>query len=156
MEIVARLIAWWNAHQVLTMGVYWPIRSEPDLHQAYAELTSRGIQLALPVVVDNNAPLKFIAWKPGDPTTKDAFGVAIPISGEEIRPEALLIPCVGFNALCYRLGYGGGFYDRTLAQSPRPLTIGVGYSCGFAAFDADAHDVALDAVITENSSIALE
>ncbi|HZW11797.1 MAG TPA: 5-formyltetrahydrofolate cyclo-ligase [Noviherbaspirillum sp.] len=154
-EIAVRLIAWWDAHQVRSLGVYWPIRSEPDLRQAYTELSARGVQLALPVVVDNDSPLKFIAWRPGDPTTKDAFGVAIPVSGEEIQPEALLIPCVGFNALYYRLGYGGGFYDRTLAQSPRPRTVGVGYSCGFAAFDADSHDVALDAVITEKTSIEL-
>lgn len=155
-EIADRLIAWWKAHQIRSLGVYWPIRSEPDLRPAYAELDAQGVQLALPVVVDKNAPLRFIAWKPGDKTTKDAFGVAIPVAGEEIRPEALLIPCVGFNALYYRLGYGGGFYDRTLAQSPRPRTVGVGYSCGFAAFDADSHDVALDAVITENTSIELE
>lgn len=155
-EIAGRLIAWWKAHPVPALGVYWPIRSEPDLRPAYADLASRGVQLALPVVVDKNAPLKFIAWKPGDPMAKDQFGVAIPAAGGEVRPDALLIPCVGFNALYYRLGYGGGFYDRTLAQSSRPRTVGIGYSCGFAAFDADSHDIALDVVITEASSIEIE
>lgn len=155
-EIASRLLAWWNAHRLRTLGVYWPIRSEPDLRPAYADLVAQGAQLALPVVVDKDAPLKFIAWKPGDPMEKDPFGVAIPVAGKEILPDALLIPCVGFNALYYRLGYGGGFYDRTLALSPRPRTLGVGYSCGFAAFEADSHDVALDVVITERTSIELE
>lgn len=155
-EIALRLLAWWNAHQLRTLGVYWPIRSEPDLRPAYDDLAAQGAQLALPIVVDKDAPLKFITWVPGDPMTKDSFGVAIPAAGKEILPDALLIPCVGFNALCYRLGYGGGFYDRTLARLPRPRTLGIGYSCGFAAFDADSHDVALDVVITERTSIEVD
>jgi len=155
-KIVSRLLAWWNAHPLRTLGVYWPIQSEPDLRPAYAELVSQGVQLALPVVVDKDAPLRFIAWQPGDPMAKDRFGVAIPVAGTEVRPDALLIPCVGFNARCYRLGYGGGFYDRTLAQSPRPRTLGIGYSIGFAPFDADSHDVALDVVMTERTLVAVE
>lgn len=152
-QIMSRLICWWESHRLQTLGIYWPIRGEPDLRDAYKELASRSVQLALPVVVSKDAPLRFIGWKPGDAMLEDAFGVAIPASGIEVIPAALLIPCVGFNKLYFRLGYGGGFYDRTLELSPRPLTVGVGYSQGFAAFDADSHDVALDAVITETSAI---
>lgn len=151
-EISMRVIAWWQAHRTPTLGVYWPIRGEPDLHPAYVELTSRDVRLALPIVAGKDAPLRFIEWRPGDPLQKDAFGVAIPVSGAEIRPHALLIPCVGFNERYYRLGYGGGFYDRTLAVPPRPRTIGVAYACARAAFDADAHDVPLDAILTESAS----
>jgi 5,10-methenyltetrahydrofolate synthetase len=144
-----RLIAWWEAHRVATLGVYWPIRGEPDLRPVYELLSARGVRLALPEVVENDAPLVFIEWKPGDAMSKDGFGVAIPAEGNEIRPEALLIPCVGFNGQRYRLGYGGGFYDRTLAVSPRPLAIGIAYACARAEFEADGHDMALDAVLTE-------
>jgi 5-formyltetrahydrofolate cyclo-ligase len=147
--LCAQLIAWSEMHPVRTLGVYWPIRGEPDLRSCYVELAARGIRMALPVVADRNAPLSFIEWKPGDALVKDAFGVAIPEAGTEVKPDALLIPCVGFNEQRFRLGYGGGFYDRTLAVQPRPVAIGISYACARAAFDADAHDIALDAVITE-------
>ena len=150
--IGARLLAWWERHQTPSLGVYWPIRGEPDLQAAYAELSMRGVRLALPVVVENDAPLVFIEWKPGDAMSRDGFGVAIPAEGTEVRPDALLVPCVGFNEHRFRLGYGGGFYDRTLAVAPRPLAIGISYDCGRAEFSADPHDIALDAVITETSS----
>ena len=143
------VLVWWNAHPMKVMGVYWPIRGEPDLLDCYAALSSRGVRLALPIVVDRNAPLRFIEWKPGDAMTKDMYGVAIPAAGDEMQPEALLIPCVGFNEERFRLGYGGGFYDRTLEHAARPVTVGIGYECTRARFDADAHDVALDYLITE-------
>ncbi|HYD62961.1 MAG TPA: 5-formyltetrahydrofolate cyclo-ligase [Noviherbaspirillum sp.] len=147
--IARHVLAWCDAHPVSVLGAYWPIRSEPDLRNCYADLSARRVRLALPVVVDKNAPLRFIEWKPGDAMTKDSFGVAIPASGIEVRPEALLIPCVGFNEQRFRLGYGGGFYDRTLACTGRPATVGIAYDCSRARFEADAHDVALDFVITE-------
>lgn len=151
--LCAGLIVWSQAHPVTTLGVYWPIRGEPDLRPAYDTLTMRGVRLALPVVVENDAPLVFIEWKPGDAMIKDGYGVAIPAEGNEVRPEALLIPCVGFNEQRYRLGYGGGFYDRTLAVSPHPLAIGIAYASALAAFEADAHDMPLDVIVTETSRV---
>ncbi len=152
-SLCAHLLAWHNAQQVQTLGVYSPIRGEPDLSAAYAELASRGVRLALPVVAAKDAPLDFFEWKPGDAMTKDEYGVAIPLARNKLRPDALLIPCIGFNAQRFRLGYGGGFYDRTLAAQPRPMTVGIAYSCALVAFEPDAHDVALDAVITEAGQI---
>lgn len=149
--IRAHIRAWYDAQPVPTLGVYWPIRGEPDLRPIYADLAMRGVALALPVVTDKQGPLKFIQWKPGDPMTRDTFGVAIPQAGPELHPDALLIPCVGFNAQRFRLGYGGGFYDRTLANAPRPLAIGVGYACTLVTFDTDPYDMALDVVITETA-----
>jgi 5-formyltetrahydrofolate cyclo-ligase len=67
-----------------------------------------------------------------------------------VQPQALLIPCVGFNRQRMRLGYGGGYYDRTLAASPRPLAIGIAYRGSLATFAADPYDIALDAIITED------
>lgn len=136
-----------------TIGIFWPIRNEPDLRELYTVWAASGMQLALPVVIDPDLPLKFLAWTPGDPLVKDAMGVWVPAAAEgEVRPDIVLVPCVGFNSARVRLGYGGGFYDRTLANAPRPLAIGIGYSFMQADFAAEAHDVALDMIITETAT----
>lgn len=132
------------------IGIFWPMRSEPDLRQLFDEWAANGVQLALPVVIDPVLPLKFLAWKPGDPLMKDAMGVWVPAQAcAELQPDLLLVPCVGYNRDKFRLGYGGGFYDRTLASSPRPRAIGVAYSCNRAEFAVESHDIPLDAVVTE-------
>jgi 5,10-methenyltetrahydrofolate synthetase len=151
--IGAHVVAWWKANPVQTLGVYWPIRSEPDLRATYADLASRGVRLALPIVTGKNAPLRFAAWTPGDALVQDSLGIAIPAADIIVQPQALLIPCVGFNTERIRLGYGGGFYDRTLALQPRPLAIGIGYACALAVFDGAPHDVALDMIITESAGL---
>lgn len=152
--ICAQVLTWWDANPVQILGIFWPVRSEPDLRSAYAELAARGVQLALPLVVADDAPLQFAAWAPGDELVLDTFGVSIPARpGKALNPEALLIPCVGFNAERIRLGYGGGYYDRTLAVTPRPFAIGIAYANALATFDAAAHDVALDMIITETSAV---
>jgi 5,10-methenyltetrahydrofolate synthetase len=144
------VLDWWMGHGPKTIGVYWPIRGEPDLRTTYVELAARGVQLALPLVVAKDQPLRFAGWTPGDALIKDALGVPIPAdAGKVVQPDALLIPCVGFNARNMRLGYGGGFYDRTLAVEPRPHALGIAYECALVKFDGDAHDVALDKIITE-------
>lgn len=133
-----------------TIGVFWPMRSEPDLRQLFEEWDAGGIKLALPVVIDPALPLKFLAWAPGDPLAKDAMGVWVPANASaEVHPDLLLVPCVGYNSGKYRLGYGGGFYDRTLASTPRPRAIGVAYTCSRTEFAVESHDIPLDAVVTE-------
>jgi 5-formyltetrahydrofolate cyclo-ligase len=152
--IAAQVLAWWIKHPVETMAVYWPVRGEPDLRAIYGNLVTYGVQLALPVVTDNHMPLAFAAWKPGDTLIKDAFGGVIPdLPHTRIYPQALLIPCVGFNARRIRLGYGGGFYDRTLAISPRPFAIGVAYASALVQFKAEMHDIAMDTIFTETGDI---
>lgn len=154
-QIGAQVLAWWRARPAATpqsIGVYWPLRGEPDLAAAYAELARAGVRLALPVVLERDAALGFAEWTPGEALLHDRMGVAVPAELRMVaRPGALLIPCLGFNAQRYRLGYGGGFYDRTLAAPPRPLTVGVAYNCLRADFASAPHDVALDLVITEAS-----
>jgi 5-formyltetrahydrofolate cyclo-ligase len=149
--IGARVIDWWRGARPASLGVYWPLRDEPDLHAAYAELERLGARLLLPVVVEKHAALEFAEWRIGEAMVKDAMGVAVPadLRLRDAYPAALLVPCLGFNAQGYRLGYGGGFYDRTLARAPRPRTLGVAYSCLEVEFDGDAHDVALDGIVTE-------
>jgi 5-formyltetrahydrofolate cyclo-ligase len=151
--IGAALLAWWRAlgdSAPDALAVYWPLRGEPDLSAAYAELAAGGVRLALPVVVERAAPLGFAEWTPGEAMLADQMGVAVPAQLRmRARPPALLIPCLGFNAARYRLGYGGGYYDRTLEMAPRPLTVGVAYSCQQANFASAPHDIALDLVITE-------
>lgn len=149
-RIAARVLAWWQAQPHAALAVYWPLAGEPDLSAAYAEMARAGVRLALPVVVERHAPLGFAAWVPGEPTVTDRLGVAVPAQLRMVeRPPALLVPCLGFNAAGYRVGYGGGFYDRTLAPAPRPSTVGIAYACQLVEFDGDAHDVPLDRVITE-------
>lgn len=148
--IGARVLAWLQANPQEALGVYWPLAGEPDLLPAYGKMAAQGVRLALPVVVERHAPLGFAAWTPGEAMVEDRMGIAVPARLRMIdRPPALLVPCLGFNALGYRMGYGGGFYDRTLAPLPRPVTVGIAYACQLVEFSGDAHDVPLERVITE-------
>lgn len=149
-----RLLAWWRANPAVTLGIYWPIRGEPDLRAAFDELARQGVQLALPMVVKRDAPLHFATWKPGDALVRDTHGVPVPQQqGIPVHPDALLVPCVGFNTDHIRLGYGGGFYDRTLAVEPRPLAVGIAYASSLVDFAGEPHDIPLDDMITERSPL---
>ena len=131
------------------LGVYWPIRGEPDLQDMYAGLTAAGVKLALPLITDHQSPLQFAAWTPGQAMVLDRWGIATPVATTLVAPHALLVPCLGFNDERFRLGYGGGYYDRTLAQAPRQTAIGVAHESGRTAFAAQIHDIAMDVIITE-------
>ena len=134
-----------------TLGIYFSVRNEPELLDLYIRLSQSGIILSLPVVQASQAPLLFARWAPGEPLVSDRFGIPTPSVRHFVSlPDALLIPCLGFTRERFRLGYGGGFYDRTLEQLPRPHTIGVSYSCLETSFPTQEHDVALDCLITEN------
>jgi 5,10-methenyltetrahydrofolate synthetase len=145
-----RIVAWCAARNVAALGVYWALPGEPELGATYAELAACGMRLLLPVVVEKDAPLLFAQWTPGEPMLKDGMGVAVPAQRRiEPTPPALLVPCLGFNDARLRLGYGGGFYDRTLALPPRPVTLGVAYAGMQADFAGESHDIALDNIATE-------
>ncbi len=149
-RIGARVLAWWQANPGSVLGVYWPLAGEPDLRPAYAELAEAGVRLALPVVLARDAALGFAEWVPGEATVADSLGVAVPAELRMVeRPDALLVPCLGFDARGYRLGYGGGFYDRTLAAEPRPRTLGIAYAFQLATFEIGEYDIPLDAMVTE-------
>lgn len=132
---------------------YWPLRGEVDVRPVIEPLIAGGGALAsLPVVVERNGTLAFHAWRPGDAMGKDAHGIPYPIDGAVIRPDIVLVPLVGFDGGGYRLGYGGGYYDRTLAALlARPRTIGIGFELGrLASIHPQPHDIALDAIVTEH------
>jgi 5-formyltetrahydrofolate cyclo-ligase len=145
-----RLMAWLEENPASSIGVYWPMQGEPDLTSIYPVLAARGVQLALPVVVEREAPLVFHAWQPGDALVADVHGVMAPSErSAAVQPELLAVPCVGFNAHGYRLGYGGGYYDRTLAVKAPPRTVGIAYAMCEAVFEAGNYDVRMGAIIAE-------
>jgi 5,10-methenyltetrahydrofolate synthetase len=141
------------------IGAYWPIKGEfdplPALHRwkEDGELLDEPQmrRIALPVVDKLHGTLKFHAWFPGCPMEEDAYGIPKPKDTEVVVPTLLFVPCVGYGAGGVRLGYGGGFYDRTLAQlQPRPHTVGLGYANAFVPeLEAEPHDMALDAILNE-------
>lgn len=137
----------------LVVGFCWPVQNEPDLLPLVSELVARGGRVVLPVVVRAGAPLAFREWWPDQPLTPDRYGIPTPTDGDFLVPQALLLPVNAFDATNHRIGYGGGFFDRTLASlSPRPLAIGVGFD--FQRVDnihPEVHDLPLDAVVTESN-----
>ena len=112
---------------------------------------------AMPVVIALDTPMIFRAWTPTTPMSQDRYGIPIPATGESLVPSIVLLPLVAFDEAGYRLGYGGGYFDRTLAaQVPRPLTIGVGFELArVPSIRPQAHDVPLDVIITEAGSMVL-
>lgn len=133
-----------------SIGAYWPMRGEPELVGALTRWHEAGLTVALPRVLAPDAALQFIRWHPGAPLVRGRFNTREPAPGAALEPVALVIPCVGFDRHGHRLGYGGGFYDRTLAAMPAVVTIGVAYeTCELAAFEAEPHDRPMDWVVTE-------
>ena len=133
------------------IGFYWPFRGEMDFHRLVRALTDAGARAALPVVVEKNQPLQFRTWQPGAPMTRGVWNIPVPAEGAAVRPTALIVPLVGFDGARYRLGYGGGYYDRTLAvMDPRPLTIGVGFEAmRLKTIHPEPHDIPMTAIVTE-------
>ncbi len=132
----------------------WPIKHEPDLRALLASWTSVQVRAVLPVVVAENAPLRFREWTPDSRLALDRYGIPTPTAGEWLTPGLILLPLNGFDDAGYRLGYGGGYFDRTLAAlSPRPLAVGVGFEINrVASIRPEAHDQRLDWIITENGA----
>jgi 5-formyltetrahydrofolate cyclo-ligase len=137
----------WDRH----IGLYWPIKREIDLLPLARKIIASGGVACLPVVVGRDEPLQFRAWKPGDPLAAGPWEIPYPPEGHIIHPDVLFVAMVGFDEANYRLGYGGGYYDRTLAAAtPEPMTIGVGFELMRLLTIAPLpHDVAMDIIVTE-------
>ena len=154
---------WLLRRRDVTLGAYWPIKGEfdplPALHRwkEDGELLDepQRRRIGLPVVNKENGMLTFHAWYPGCQMEEDAYGIPKPKDTEVLTPTLLFVPCVGYGPGGYRLGYGGGFYDRTLAAlTPKPYTVGLGFAQGFIDdLQPEAHDMALDAILNENGVV---
>lgn len=132
---------------------YLPIRTEIDPRPAMGALHQAGAQIGVPVIVGAGLALEFRRWTPEAALIPGPFGALIPETGPNVIPDTLIVPLVGFDAACNRLGYGGGFYDRTLAQlSARGPVRSLGFAFGaqhLPSLPVEPTDVALHAIVTE-------
>lgn len=155
-RIASALRAVLAARPETVVGAYWPIRGEfdplPVLGAWLAE--SAGRQVGLPVIDPATDAMAFHAWWPGCPMASDRYGIPMPDGTDHVVPQLLLVPCVGYGPGGVRLGYGSGYYDRTLgamSSAERPATLGIAFAGAFLpGLVAQAHDVPLDAILTED------
>lgn len=133
------------------IGFYWPFQGEIDLRTFVLSMQALGAQIALPVVVERQHPLEFWSWQPRMKLRRGIWNIPVPSDRNSVQPTVLLMPLLGFDAAGYRLGHGGGYYDRTLATLPqKPLTIGIGYEFGrLETIHPQPHDIPMDVVVTE-------
>lgn len=153
--LTANFLAQFSHPPGVDMAGYWPTNEEADIRPLMTALHQRGHRLALPRVMARGAPLRFLRWHPGDRLEAGFGGIPEPAAGaEEIHPEVLLVPLLGFDGTGLRLGYGGGFYDRTLAALRRAggvEAIGIAFSDQEVdSLPAGDHDERLDWVVTES------
>jgi 5-formyltetrahydrofolate cyclo-ligase len=136
------------------LGVYWPFRAEFDPRQLIAWAVEARRIVALPVVINKAGPLEYRTWQPGEALADGVWNIPIPEKREIVVPAIVLAPLVGFDRECYRLGYGGGYFDRTLAAlQPQPLAIGVGFAAQeIATIHPQPFDVAMDLIVTETGT----
>ena len=137
------------------ISVYWPIRAEPDLRPWMRGMWQRGARIALPVAVALRQPLLFREWHPDAPLARGLWKIPYPADGAEVIPSVVLAPVVGFDPECYRLGYGGGFFDRTLASMPATRrVIGLGYpSAAIPSIFPQPHDIPMDWIVTGEGAV---
>jgi len=135
----------------MTISAWWPIKAEIDLRFWLAGLAARGARAALPLVATKAAPLIFRIWTPETRMERGFWNIPVPAEGPDIVPDITLSPVVGWDSAGYRLGYGGGYFDRTLAAlAPRPLAIGIGLDgARIATICPQPHDIPMQAVVTE-------
>lgn len=160
-RIIAGLEAWLAAAPAQAaippiVAAYWPIGDEPDLRPLLTRWARAGVRIALPVVARRAAPLVFHGWSPDTAMRTGDYGIPEPADPVVLTPTVILAPALGYTDDAYRVGYGGGYYDRTLAalraSGDTPIAIGIAYTnARLAASDHQpaAHDAQLDAVLTD-------
>lgn len=137
------------------ISAYWPMGGEPDLRPWMGAVADQGGHCALPVVMHRAAPMTFRLWHRETPMVPGIWDIPIPASGEEIIPDVVIAPLLGFDRSGFRLGHGGGYYDRTLAVlSPRPQIVGIGYAhAELETIHPLPHDIAMDVIVTGRECI---
>ena len=139
------------------IAAFWPMAHEPDLRALMTQwVQEHDLTVALPVVEAAGQPLTFHRWHPDAAMTTGAYGIDIPAAHDPVVPDVVLVPTLGFTTSGDRLGYGAGFYDRTLAAlrqgGAKVVTIGIGWSVGEMdeSYSPAPHDQRLDAILTED------
>jgi 5,10-methenyltetrahydrofolate synthetase len=134
-----------------TLGIYWPMRGEIDVRDIARRHIEAGGAVGLPVVVEKSAPVEFWKWQPGTGMRRGVWNIPIPISREVLIPDALIVPLVGFDSGRYRLGYGGGYYDRTIAAlGRRPFCVGLGFTeAELPTIYPQPHDIPMSLIVTD-------
>lgn len=149
-EIAAELDGLIMAEEKQVISLYWPFKGELDFRPWMTGAFERGARIALPVVEAKAQPLYFREWSPGCRMERGVWNIPIPAEDKRIVPNIVISPLVGYDPACFRLGYGGGFYDRTLAaMQDKPLVIGVGHpSAALPTIYPQPFDIPMDIIVT--------
>lgn len=149
--VLANIEQYLATQRPTSLGIYWPIKAELDCRSLAETLIKQGWQLAVPVINKETKQLDFADWTPETVMVNGIWNIPVPAEPDWIRPKQFLIPLVGFDKQSYRLGYGGGYYDRTLAAIKTPVNkIGVGFEMGrLETIHPHEFDIAMDMIITE-------
>jgi 5-formyltetrahydrofolate cyclo-ligase len=135
------------------LGFCWPFRGEFDVRGIAKDHIAGGGEVALPVIVEKSAPVEFWRWYPGMPMQKGIWDIPVPKEREVVTLDAVIVPLVGFDESGYRLGYGGGYFDRTLAAARRrPYAIGFGYEDSrLPSIHPQRHDIPMHLIVTDQA-----
>ncbi|WP_439544052.1 5-formyltetrahydrofolate cyclo-ligase [Hyphomicrobium sp.] len=155
-KVIANLDRVLAGRDVAVLGIYWPIKREIDLLPWATALSARRpVTLALPVVTTPKTPLEYCLWRAGDPMTRGFWNIPEPAARIPVLPDVVIAPLVGFCGF-WRLGYGGGYFDRTLAARPvRPFAFGIGFEvCETPDFTPAAHDIFMNSIVTERRTMS--
>lgn len=141
-----------------TVSGFYPFGSELDARPLLGKLANAGFTTALPVIIAKAQPLVFRAWKPGDPLIKGVWDIPVPhLKADQVIPEIVLVPLLGFDDEGYRIGYGGGYYDRTLArlaETRKIVSVGLAFTTQHMSYiPREAHDIPLDWILTEKGPV---
>ncbi|WP_420006390.1 5-formyltetrahydrofolate cyclo-ligase [Arenibacterium sp. LLYu02] len=139
----------------VVVAFYWPIKDEPDLRPLMVQMQASGRSIALPLVETRAAPLVFRLWTPETRMERGHWNIPVPPrDAPEVMPDVVLAPLMGWDSEGYRLGYGGGYFDRTLAAlSPRPFSIGVGLAAAkLPTIYPQPHDIPMDVILTDRGT----
>lgn len=136
-----------------SISFFWPMQGEIDLRPLMTRLVKQGVTAALPVITQRNQPLQFWQWTPGEALSDEGlWGIPIPSVRRPVNPELLLVPMLGFDDQGHRLGFGGGYYDRSIATMPSP-PVCIGVCCDYGYMHSiypQAHDMPMHAIASES------
>ena len=150
-RITTSLLTLLPSPQHIAIGFCWPFQAELDPRFAVRQWREQGAIAALPEVMGKGLPLRFRQWWPGAPMTRGVYDIPVPDATPEVVPDIMIVPMNAYDGCGYRLGYGGGYFDLTLAQPERrAVAIGVAYDdCRVPTIYPQPHDIAMDLVVTE-------